>query len=76
MSNGISYEEYLERNGSLTYTNSGVSMLPLLRQGRDLFTVRKISPLYIHMSPYSFHPYIPEEVLLFYTENALQFSPT
>ena len=35
MSNGISCEKYLERNGSLTYTNVGVSMLPLLRQGLD-----------------------------------------
>ena len=41
MSKGISYEEYLEKNGSLTYSNVGVSMLPLLRQGRDLFIVRK-----------------------------------
>ena len=41
MSNGISYEEYLAQNGSMTYTNVGVSMLPLLRQGKDLFTVRK-----------------------------------
>ncbi len=35
------YEEYLEKNGEMTYSNVGVSMLPLLRQGRDLFTVRK-----------------------------------
>ena len=35
------YEEYLEQNGSMTYSNVGVSMMPLLRQGRDLFTVRK-----------------------------------
>lgn len=41
MNNGISYEEYLEKHGSLTYSNVGVSMLPLLRQGRDLFVVRK-----------------------------------
>ena len=41
MSNGISYEEYLAQNGSMTYTNRGVSMLPLLRQGKDLFTVRE-----------------------------------
>ena len=41
MSSGISFETYLAREGSLTYTNVGVSMLPLLRQGRDLFTVRK-----------------------------------
>ena len=37
----MSYEEYLNKNGSLTYGNKGVSMLPLLREGRDLFTVRK-----------------------------------
>ena len=36
-----SYEEYLEENGTLTYTNVGTSMLPLLRQGKDLFTVAK-----------------------------------
>ncbi|MBR1862924.1 MAG: S24/S26 family peptidase [Ruminococcus sp.] len=41
MKNGMSYEEYLEKHGTLTYTNVGVSMLPLLRQGRDLFTVKK-----------------------------------
>ena len=41
MNSGISYEEYLEKHGSLTYSNAGISMLPLLRQGRDLFTVRK-----------------------------------
>ena len=37
----VSYEEYLEAHGSLTYTNVGVSMLPLLKEGRDLFTVEK-----------------------------------
>ena len=36
-----SFEEYLEKNGTLTYTNVGVSMMPLLRQGKDLFTVTK-----------------------------------
>lgn len=35
------YEEYLEKNGTMTYSNVGVSMMPLLKQGRDLFTVRK-----------------------------------
>lgn len=35
------YEEFLEKNGSMTYSNVGVSMLPLLRQGKDLFTVTK-----------------------------------
>ena len=37
----VSYEEYLEQNGTMTYSNVGVSMMPLLKQGRDLFTVRK-----------------------------------
>lgn len=37
------YEEELNRNGSFTYTNIGVSMLPLLKQGRDLFTIEKKS---------------------------------
>ena len=41
MTNGISYEDYLDRYGSLTYANVGESMLPLLRQGQGLFTVEK-----------------------------------
>lgn len=35
------YEAYLEQYGELTYKNTGVSMLPMLKQGRDLFTVKK-----------------------------------
>lgn len=35
------YEAYLEAHGELTYTNVGVSMLPMLKQGRDLFTLKK-----------------------------------
>ncbi len=35
------YEEYLEKNGTLIYRNTGTSMLPLLKQGRDLFIVKK-----------------------------------
>lgn len=35
------YEKYLEQNGTMTYSNVGISMMPLLKQGRDLFTVRK-----------------------------------
>lgn len=34
-------EEYLNAHGRLTYGMVGVSMLPLLRQDRDLFTVEK-----------------------------------
>ena len=44
MSDAVSLEEYLEVHGTLTYANVGVSMLPLLRQGRDLFIVEKKGP--------------------------------
>ena len=37
-------EEVLEREGRLVYTNVGISMLPLLRQGKDLFVVEKRGP--------------------------------
>ena len=37
----MTYEEYLEKNGELTYTNVGTSMMPLLKQNRDLFTVER-----------------------------------
>ncbi len=42
MSN-TTFEEYLNSHGALTYTNVGVSMRPLLKQGRDLFTVRRVA---------------------------------
>lgn len=35
------YEAYLDRYGELTYRTVGTSMLPMLKQDRDLFTVRK-----------------------------------
>ena len=41
MDEGISFEAYLDQYGTLTYSNVGISMLPLLRQGKDLFTVEK-----------------------------------
>lgn len=44
MSNPVSFEDYLAEHDSLTYANVGVSMLPLLRQGKDLFTVRRKGP--------------------------------
>ncbi len=44
MSDSFSFAEYLETHDTLTYANVGVSMLPLLRQGRDLFTVRRKGP--------------------------------
>lgn len=37
----LKFEKYLERYGELTYRNTGISMLPLIRQGKDLFTVVK-----------------------------------
>ena len=36
-----SYEEELRRKGFFTYTNIGTSMLPLLRQRKDLFTIEQ-----------------------------------
>ncbi len=39
--NKLTYEEYLAEHGRLTYTNVGVSMLPLIKQGRDMFTVTR-----------------------------------
>ena len=44
MNNGISIEEYLKEHNTLTYSNKGISMLPLLRQGKDLFIVEKKGP--------------------------------
>ena len=41
MDNKLRFEDYIEKNGSLTYTNVGVSMLPLLRQGKDMLIVSK-----------------------------------
>ena len=35
------YEEELNRTGKFTYTCSGISMLPLLHQHKDLFTIEK-----------------------------------
>ena len=44
MNEPVSIAEYLKTHDTLTYTNVGVSMLPLLRQGKDLFTVRRKGP--------------------------------
>ena len=35
----MNIEQYLADNGRLIYTNKGRSMLPLLREGRDLFII-------------------------------------
>lgn len=39
--NKTTYEAYLAEHGELTYTNVGVSMLPMIKQGRDFFTLKK-----------------------------------
>ena len=43
MNGTVSIEEYIGKYGSITYKNKGVSMLPLLREGKDLFTIEKKS---------------------------------
>ena len=43
MSETVSFEDYIDKYGSITYKNKGVSMLPLLREGKDLFTIEKKS---------------------------------
>ena len=35
------FEEELERSGKLAYTNVGVSMLPLIRQEKDVMVIEK-----------------------------------
>lgn len=42
--NAITFEEELNRSGRLVYTNVGVSMMPLLRQGRDVMLIEKRDP--------------------------------
>lgn len=41
MNEPISFEQLLETTGRLVYTNKGVSMMPLLRQDRDLMVIEK-----------------------------------
>lgn len=37
------FEEELRRTGRLVYTNVGDSMLPLIREGRDLLIIERVS---------------------------------
>ena len=37
----MTFEEILEKDGRLVYTNKGVSMLPLLRQNKDVMVIEK-----------------------------------
>ncbi len=41
--NKSSFEEILKDEGRLVYSNVGTSMLPLIRQGRDLFIIERTS---------------------------------
>ena len=43
MSEKASFEDIIERDGSLVYTNRGFSMYPMLRQNRDLLIISKIT---------------------------------
>ncbi|MCQ2513583.1 MAG: S26 family signal peptidase [Ruminococcus sp.] len=38
----LSFEDILKKSGSLIYTNKGKSMMPLLKEGRDLFVVKRL----------------------------------
>lgn len=38
-SQSVSFEQVLQRNGQLVYTNVGNSMWPLIRQGKDLVVI-------------------------------------
>ena len=37
----MTFEELLERDGHLAYTNKGTSMMPLLREGKDIMIIEK-----------------------------------
>ena len=37
----VSFEELLEKDGVIVYTNTGFSMMPLLRQNKDVIEIRK-----------------------------------
>ena len=41
MDKNASFEEVLDRDGRLVYTNVGISMLPLIREGRDVMIIEK-----------------------------------
>lgn len=40
----VTFEDVLEKDGVLVYTNKGYSMMPLLRQRRDIIEIRKKEP--------------------------------
>ena len=42
--NKTTFEEELEKSGFIVYTNVGVSMLPLIRENRDILIIKKARP--------------------------------
>ena len=40
----VSFEELLEKEGCIVYTNVGTSMMPLLRQRRDIIEIHRKEP--------------------------------
>lgn len=38
----MTFEELLEKDGRIVYTNKGVSMLPLLREGKDIMHIETL----------------------------------
>ena len=40
--NKSTFEEQLKKNGELVYTNVGDSMMPLIKQGRDLVIIKPV----------------------------------
>lgn len=63
MSESVSYEEELQKNGKIIRTNVGISMMPLLREGRDVMIIERPSgrlkkydvPLYKRNGQYVLH---------------------
>ena len=63
MSELVSYEEELQRSGKIIRTNVGISMMPLLREGRDVMIIERPSgrlkkydvPLYKRGENYVLH---------------------
>lgn len=41
MNKKTTFEEEIQKSGKIIYTNVGTSMMPLLRQNRDLMVIRK-----------------------------------
>lgn len=40
--NKSTFEEIIARDGKLIYTNKGDSMMPLIKEGRDLLVIKKV----------------------------------